>query len=81
MEEKNGLNSIAVSHAKQAVNTYESRSKLNLINLGIPSTIPISRVPPTDARGNERKSVVVCVSFNCHPLLDGHSFPSRGGDV
>lgn len=81
MKEKEDLYPIARSHAKQAVNTYESRSKLKLINLGIPSTVPISPVPPTrrdgraEAGGNERKSVVVCVSFNCHPLLDGHSSP------
>jgi len=62
MEEKNSLNSIAVSHAKQAVNTYESRSKLNLINLEIPSTIPISRVPPTDAPGVMKEKVSSSVS-------------------
>lgn len=79
MEEKNGLHSIAANHAKQAVNTYESRSKLKLINLGIPSTVPYQSCPANErAGGNERKSVVVCVSFNCHSLLDGHSLPRQG---
>lgn len=62
MEEKNDLDSTVVSHAKQTVNTYESRSKLNLINLEIPSAIPISRVPPTDASGVMKEKVSSSVS-------------------
>lgn len=82
MEKKNDLHSIAVNHAKQAVNTYKSRSKLKLINLGIPFTVPYQSYPANGrARDNERKSVVVCVSFNCHPLLDGQSLPRQGSRV
>lgn len=60
-EGRENLHSIATSHAKQA-NTYKSHSKLEPINPGILSAVPISRVPPADAPGIMKEKVSPSVS-------------------
>lgn len=70
-------------HAKQA-NTYKSHSKRpKLINLGILSATSIGAADERSAGIMKEKASPAVSSFNCHPLLDGHSLPREGsrGDV
>lgn len=70
-------------HVKQA-NTYKIRSKRpKLINLRI-SCMRLLSAANERAQGIMKEKVSLPVSsFNCHPLLDGHSLPHEGsrGDV